>query len=35
MFLQNINKDRLTNGSRTDALRDQEYVLTDENKDAD
>ncbi|KAF0917372.1 hypothetical protein E2562_017829 [Oryza meyeriana var. granulata] len=29
------NKDRLTNGSKADALQDQEYVLTYEDKDAD
>ncbi|KAL6848953.1 hypothetical protein ACP4OV_021536 [Aristida adscensionis] len=28
-------RERLTDGSRTDALRDQEYVLTCEDKDAD
>ncbi|EMS65971.1 Auxin-responsive protein IAA19 [Triticum urartu] len=28
-------RDRLTNGSRINALRDQEYVLTYEDKDAD
>jgi auxin-responsive protein IAA len=29
------SKDRLTNGSKVDALKDQEYVLTYEDKDAD
>uniref|UniRef100_A0A0D3ESF2 Auxin-responsive protein n=1 Tax=Oryza barthii TaxID=65489 RepID=A0A0D3ESF2_9ORYZ len=29
------NRDRLTNGSKADALQDQEYVLTYEDKDAD
>ncbi|KAL5223126.1 hypothetical protein ABZP36_027839 [Zizania latifolia] len=29
------SKDRLTNGSKADALQDQEYVLTYEDKDAD
>jgi auxin-responsive protein IAA len=28
-------RDRLTDGSRADALKDQEYVLTYEDKDAD
>jgi len=29
------SRDRLTDGSRADALLDQEYVLTYEDKDAD
>jgi len=29
------NKDRLTNGMKADAVQDQEYVLTYEDKDAD
>jgi auxin-responsive protein IAA len=28
-------KERLSNGSKADALQDQEYVLTYEDKDAD
>lgn len=32
---KSLSKDRLTNGSKVDALKDQEYVLTYEDKDGD